>query len=98
MMPISGINTGAVQPLAAAEKVPGASKIQKEEEEVRPLKPTMDETSRRSPGNRPAATGWAKTGTASPRFTSTIRSGRRMRLKNRVRMFPRKNLIRQIRQ
>ena len=43
MMPISGINTGAVQPLAAAEKVPGASKIQKEEEEVRPLKPTMDE-------------------------------------------------------
>ncbi len=41
MMPISGVSTGAVQPLAAAEKVPGASKIQKEE--VRPLKPVMDE-------------------------------------------------------
>ena len=41
MMPISGVSTDAVQPLAAAEKVPGTSKIQKEE--VRPLKPVMDE-------------------------------------------------------
>ena len=45
MMPISGVNTGAVQPLATAEKVLGASKVQKTEEESqgRQLKPVMDE-------------------------------------------------------
>ena len=45
MMPISGVNTGAVQPLTTAEKVLGASKVQKPEEEAqsRPLKPVMDE-------------------------------------------------------
>ena len=45
MMPISGVNTGAVQLLTTAEKVPGASKIQKSEEESqgRQLKPVMDE-------------------------------------------------------
>ena len=45
MMPISGVNTVAVQPLTTAEKVLGASKVQKPEEEAqgRPLKPVMDE-------------------------------------------------------
>ena len=45
MMPISGVNTGAVQPLTTAEKVLGASKVQKPEEEAqgRQLKPVMDE-------------------------------------------------------
>ena len=45
MMPISGVNTGAVQPLTTAEKVLGASKVQKPEEESqgRQLKPVMDE-------------------------------------------------------
>ena len=46
MMPISGVNTGAIQPLTTAEKVLGASKVQKpgeEEAQGRPLKPVMDE-------------------------------------------------------
>lgn len=45
MMPISGVNTGAVQPLTTAGKVLGASKVQKSEEESqgRQLKPMMDE-------------------------------------------------------
>ena len=45
MMPISGVNTGAAQPLTTAEKVLGASKVQKSEEESqgRQLKPVMDE-------------------------------------------------------
>ena len=45
MMPISGVNTGAAQPLTTAEKVQGASKVQKPEEEAqsRPLRPMMDE-------------------------------------------------------
>ena len=45
MMPISGVNTGAVQPLTTAGKVLGASKVQKSEEESqgRQLKPVMDE-------------------------------------------------------
>ena len=45
MMPISGVNTVAVQPLTTAEKVQGASKVQKPEEEAqgRQLKPVMDE-------------------------------------------------------
>ena len=45
MMPISGVSTGAVQPLTTAEKMMGASKVQKPEEEAqgRPRKPVMDE-------------------------------------------------------
>ena len=45
MMPISGVNTVAVQPLTTAEKVLGASKVQKPEEEAQghQLKPVMDE-------------------------------------------------------
>ena len=45
MMPISGVNTGAVQPLTTAEKVLGTPKVQKSEEESqsRQLKPVMDE-------------------------------------------------------
>ena len=45
MMPISGVNTGAVQPLTTAEKVLGAPKVQKSEGESqsRQLKPVMDE-------------------------------------------------------
>ena len=44
MMPISGVNTVAVQPLTTAEKVLGASKVQKPEEaQSRRLKPVMDE-------------------------------------------------------
>lgn len=43
MMPISGVSTGAVQPLTTAEKVLGASKVQKSEEESRQPKPVMDE-------------------------------------------------------
>ena len=45
MMPISSVNTGAVQPLITAEKVHGASKVQKpgEEAQSRQLKPVMDE-------------------------------------------------------
>ena len=45
MMPISGVNTGAVQPLTTAEKVLGAPKVQKPEEDAqsRQLKPVMDE-------------------------------------------------------
>ena len=44
-MPISGVSTGAVQPLTTAEKMMGASKVQKPEEEARDrqLKPVMDE-------------------------------------------------------
>ena len=45
MMPISGVNTSAVQPLTTAEKVLGASKAQKPEEEAQScqFKPVMDE-------------------------------------------------------
>lgn len=45
MMPISGVNTGAVQSLTTAEKALGASKVQKPEEasQGRQLKPVMDE-------------------------------------------------------
>ena len=45
MMPISDVSTGAIQPLTMAEKVLGASKFQKPEEEAqgRQLKPVMDE-------------------------------------------------------
>lgn len=43
MMPISGVSTGAVQPLTAAEKTPGASQVRKEETQGQPLKPVMDE-------------------------------------------------------
>ena len=45
MMSVSGVSTGAVQPLAAAGKVLGASKVRKPEEEAqnRQLKPVMDE-------------------------------------------------------
>jgi hypothetical protein len=45
MMPISGVNTVAVQTLTTAEKVLGTPKVQKPEEEAqgRPLKPVMDE-------------------------------------------------------
>ena len=51
MMPISGVNTGAVQPLTTAEKVLGAPKVQKSEEESqgRQLKPVMDEYIRSEP-------------------------------------------------
>ena len=51
MMPISGVSTGAVQPLTTAEKVQGASKVQKLEEEAqgRQLKPVMDEYIRSEP-------------------------------------------------
>jgi hypothetical protein len=45
MMPISGVNAGAAQPLTTAGKVPGAFKAQKPEEESqgRQPKPVMDE-------------------------------------------------------
>lgn len=45
MTTISGMNTGAVQPLTAAAMVLGTSKVQKSEGEAqgRPLKPVMDE-------------------------------------------------------
>ncbi len=43
MMPISGVNTVAVQPLTAAEKVPGASAVQEPESQDRQPKPVMDE-------------------------------------------------------
>ena len=45
MMPISGVNAGGVQPLAAAGKMLGASGVRKPEEEAqgRQLKPVMDE-------------------------------------------------------
>ena len=51
MMPISGVNTGAVQPLTTAEKVLGASKVQKSEEgsQGRQRKPVMDEYVRSEP-------------------------------------------------
>ena len=51
MMPVSGANTGVVQPLTAAEKVLGAPKIQKPEEESRGRqpKPVMDEYVRSKP-------------------------------------------------
>ncbi|MCI8811285.1 MAG: hypothetical protein HFF84_14550 [Oscillibacter sp.] len=42
MTPISGVNTGTVQPLTAAEKVLGTQKPA-EEEKGRPLKPVVDE-------------------------------------------------------
>ena len=45
MMPISGVNTGAVQPLTTTEKALGVPKVQKPDEETqsRRLKPVMDE-------------------------------------------------------
>ena len=43
MMPISGVNAGAIRPLTTAEKVLGAPKVQKSEEEDRRLRPVMDE-------------------------------------------------------
>ena len=43
MIPISGVNGGGVQPLTAAEKILGAPRVQKPEEESRPMKPVMDE-------------------------------------------------------
>ncbi len=49
MMPISGVNAGAVGPLTTAGKVLGASKVQKPEEEAqgRQVKPVMNEYIRR---------------------------------------------------
>ena len=51
MTPISGVNTGAGQPLTAAGKVLGASKVQKsgEESQGRQRKPVMDEYVRSEP-------------------------------------------------
>ncbi len=45
MMPISGVNPGGAQPLAATEKMPGAPQIQTPEEEPqgRRPKPVLDE-------------------------------------------------------
>jgi len=45
MMPISGVNTSAAQPVTGTERVLGAPKIEKPEEEPQghPLKPVMDE-------------------------------------------------------
>ena len=45
MMPISGVTSGAAQPLPGVDKVLGVPKVQKPEEETagRPLKPVMDE-------------------------------------------------------
>ena len=45
MMPISGVNTGTIQPLTTAEKIPGASRVQSPGEKVqcRQAKPAMDE-------------------------------------------------------
>lgn len=45
MMPVSGVNTGAVQPLTTAEKILDVQKVHKPEEESqgRQLKPVMDE-------------------------------------------------------
>ena len=43
MIPISGVSGGGVQPLTAAEKILGAPRVQKPEEESRPMKPVMDE-------------------------------------------------------
>ena len=44
MMPISGVNTNAAQPLTTVEKILGVPKDQKSEEaHGRPLKPVMDE-------------------------------------------------------
>ena len=52
MMPISGVNTGAVQPMTAAEKGLGASKVQKaeaEEAQGRRVQPVTDEYIRSEP-------------------------------------------------
>ena len=51
MMSISGVSTGAVQPLTTAERAPGASKGQKPEEEAqnRRLEPATDEYVRSQP-------------------------------------------------
>lgn len=51
MIPISGVNSGAVRPLTTSEKVLGAPKIQTPEEEAqgRPPKPVMDEYVRSQP-------------------------------------------------
>ncbi len=51
MMPISGADTGVVQPLMTAEKARGASEVQKPPEETqgRPLNPVMDEYIRSEP-------------------------------------------------
>ena len=44
MLPISGVNTGAVQPLTPAEKALGTTAVQKpEEDQGRPRRPVMDE-------------------------------------------------------
>ena len=45
MMPISGVNPGGAQPLAATEKMPGAPQVQTPEEEAqgRRSKPVLDE-------------------------------------------------------
>lgn len=43
MTPISGMRTGAAQSPTMAERVLGAPKVQKPEEEERPLKPVIDE-------------------------------------------------------
>ncbi|MCI9002805.1 MAG: hypothetical protein HFG03_08250 [Oscillibacter sp.] len=43
MIPISGVNANAVQPMTTAEKVLGASKVQREEPTARQAKPMMDE-------------------------------------------------------
>ena len=51
MMPISGADTGVVQPLTTSEEVLGAARIQKPEEESqgRQMKPVMDEYIRSEP-------------------------------------------------
>ncbi len=51
MMPISDVSTSAVRPLATAEKIPGAPRVQKSEEESqgRQMKPVMDEYVRSEP-------------------------------------------------
>ena len=69
MMPISGVNTGAVQPLTTAEKVLGAPRVQKPEEEApgRQLKPVMDEYIPEEP-QKPSGRYWVgKDGDGQPK-------------------------------
>lgn len=76
MMPISGVNTGAVQPLTTAERAPGASKGQKPEEEAqnRRLEPATDEYVRSQP-REPDQTGRGAKGPEEKRDKDEVWEG-----------------------
>ena len=94
MMPISGVSTGAVQPLTAAEKTPGAPQVRKEETQGQPLKPVMDEYVPEEP-QEPSGRYWMGKDEAGPE--SSLMTGRRWKTRPMQRRLSRRMEGRRVR-